>query len=47
MISEIETAQGCQELMCHAMWVLSKYLLCKPRSNMYLLRQSLAEGHIC
>lgn len=44
MISELETAQGCQELMCHAMWVLSKHLLCKPRSTMYLLKPSPAEG---
>lgn len=29
------------------MWLLSKYLLCKPRSKMYLPRQSLAERHIC
>lgn len=33
--------------MLHALWVLSKYLLCKPRSKMYLPRQSLTEGHIC
>lgn len=47
MISELETAWGCQELMHRAMWVLSKYLLCKPGSNMYLPRQSQAEGHTC
>lgn len=47
MISELETAQGYHKLMFHAMWVLNKYLLCKPRSKMYLPRQSPAEGHIC